>query len=418
MILPNVQKYEFLENNNDNYRALHIAVVKENVLLCPKLGGIYTWWTPKTSPNNETGGWSKLKHIDTPNKLSLWDKKSSDMENHITEIVDNHLDCYLVPMKDVSYSCYETDGVNFNIYVKHDGIFYSTDVIDKKDTLTVVSISKDYCGTLYAFEDNSVVYQNLVPFQTTLDSWMTVDNDGGWGYSLNPVSDEQAPATPSTPKTPPCQRNLMKAFEGNEFNLWTGGKGKSAVMKMMNEHVEAHQSSEESDIELTSGSDEDDLVPDLEDAEIASIVDGELVDSESEYEPSRSSSSSSEQSDYTITTVDGKDQDYYDDSYDEMRQDLNGSWYTRRQFYDHYGSDDAWDNLDPHVFQKMRLDENDGLWYTKEQFYQYYGADVIWKKMHPRKRLVRQSICNAYHWASYLPEQLQHSFLHRYLGSY
>ena len=206
----------------------------------------------------------------------------------------------------------------------------------------------------------------------------------------------------------------MKAFEGNErFHLWTGGGGKSAVMKMMNEHAEAHQSSEE------SGSDEDDLVPDLEDADIAGVVDGELVDSDSEYEPSRSSSSSSEQSDYTVTTLDeGVDQDWYDDSYDEMRQDLDGSWYTRRQFYDFYGSDDAWDNLDPHVFQKMRFDENDGLWYTKEQFYQYYGTDVIWKKMDPKKRLVRQSICNVYHWAAYLPEQLQHSFIHRYLGSY
>ena len=101
MILPNVQKYEFLENNNDNYRALHIAVVKGNILLSPKLGGIYTWWTPKTSPNNEVGGWSKLKHIarSQPNKVSLWDKKSADMENHITDIVEGHLDCYLVPMK-------------------------------------------------------------------------------------------------------------------------------------------------------------------------------------------------------------------------------------------------------------------------------------------------------------------------------
>ena len=114
-------------------------------------------------------------------------------------------------------------------------------MVDKKDTLTVVSVSKDYTGTLYSLEDNSVVYENLVPFQTTLDSWTTVDNEDElkWNQVDNLIYPDD---TPATPRTPPCQKNLMEAFEGNEaFSLWTGGKGKgkTAVMKMMNEHVEA-----------------------------------------------------------------------------------------------------------------------------------------------------------------------------------
>ena len=418
MILPNVQKYEFLENNNDNYRALRIAVVKGNVLFCPKLGGIYTWWQPKASPNDGTGGWSKLKHIDMPNKVSLWDKKSSDMENHITDIVEGHLDCYLVPMKDVSYSCYETDGVNFNIYVKHDGIFYSTNVVDKKDTLTVVSISKDYCGTLYSLEDNSVVYENKVPIQTTLDSWMTVDPDEGWDW--NQVDNLIYPDnTPTTPRTPACRKNLMDSFDNEVHNI-------DKTMELLEDSDEL----DEPDIELTSGSDEDELEDDIEltsgsdddldledDIELSDDVELECdSEKESEYSPSEVSS---EQSDYTVTTVDDNhEQDYYDDSYDELRQDLDGTWYTRRQFYDFYGSDAAWDNQDPHVFQNMRFDENEGLWYTKEQFYQYYGTDVIWMKMHPKKQLMRQTICNIYKDAQHLPEQLQHSFIHRFLGTY
>jgi hypothetical protein len=391
MILPNVQKYEFLERPTDNFRALHTAVVNGDVLFCPKLGSIYTWWLPKTSPQNDLGG--KLKHIDIPNKVSLWD---TDVKS---QIAGNHLNCYLVPMKDISYSFHEADGINFNIYVKHDGVFYATNVVDKKDVLTVVSISKDYKGTLYALEDNSVVYENLVPFQTTLDSWMTVDAAEGWDWNQTDnliYPDDEV----HTPRTPVCKKNLMDEFDNELHNT-------KQTMDLLDE------SSEESVMELTSGSEDDlDLDEDCEyDAEVASLTES-AGDSDPEYEPS-------EQSDSTIVSDDSNhEQDDYDDYYDELRQDLDGSWNTRRQFYVYHGSDDAWDNLDPHVFLAERRDERDGYWYTKEQFFQYYGSYVIWKKMAPKKQLMRQTIYDIYEDATRLPERLQDSFIHRFLATY
>ena len=52
--------------------------------------------------------------------------------------------------------------------------------------------------------------------------------------------------------------------------------------------------------------------------------------------------------------------------YDELRQDIDGYWYTRRQFYDYYGSDEAWDQLDPDVYQIKRYDSTNEEWYTRD----------------------------------------------------
>ena len=80
------------------------------------------------------------------------------------------------------------------------------------------------------------------------------------------------------------------------------------------------------------------------------------------------------------------DSDRQDDSddefWDEKRQDVDGYWYTRRQFYDYYGSDDAWDNLDPNVYQQYRFDDQYGIWACKEEFYQHYGTDLSGSKYH------------------------------------
>ena len=116
------------------------------------------------------------------------------------------------------------------------------------------------------------------------------------------------------------------------------------------------------------------------------------------------------------TTV--SDYDYLDEYYDEKRQDLDGRWYTRRQFYNFYGSDEAWDNLDPNIYHNERFNEYDGKWYTKEEFFQWYGSDKIWKKMSPKKRLKRMAIERAYWYASYLPARLQDSFLRKFLDTY
>ena len=134
----------------------------------------------------------------------------------------------------------------------------------------------------------------------------------------------------------------------------------------------------------------------------------------SEYVPSASESSDSESS---ASEYSEDDQAYYD-SYDEWRQDVEGGWYTRRQFYDYYGSDEAWDNVDPSVFHKMRQDEVDGQFYTEEEFFQWYGTHDVWKKMHPKKLLMRRTLCSLFHYATYVHPNLQPSFICRMMATY
>ena len=108
----------------------------------------------------------------------------------------------------------------------------------------------------------------------------------------------------------------------------------------------------------------------------------------------------------------------YDDSWDEYRQDLNGNWYNRRQFYDYYGSDEAWDNLNPDIYVPKRQCDFNQKWYTKEEFYQYYGTNDIWDYSHPSLRLRRKMICDIYMWANSLDPNIQHRFISDMLDTY
>lgn len=112
-----------------------------------------------------------------------------------------------------------------------------------------------------------------------------------------------------------------------------------------------------------------------------------------------------------------EDEEWFE-MYDEKRQDTDGGWYTRRQFYDYYGSDEAWDNLDPDIYHQYRFDTIYGEWHCKEEFYQHYGTNDIWKKMNPKRHMRRRVTCDIYHWASYLPDRLQDSFIERMLQTY
>ena len=161
-------------------------------------------------------------------------------------------------------------------------------------------------------------------------------------------------------------------------------------------------------------------------------------DDDSSYAPSHSSDSESisEEDDNisvvsleeppkveTEKTTNTKNDTYQEDEewlemYDEKRQDTDGGWYTRRQFYDYYGSDEAWDNLDPDIYHQYRFDTIYGEWHCKEEFYQHYGTNDIWKKMNPKRHMRRRVTCDIYHWASYLPDRLQDSFIKRMLQTY
>ena len=212
---------------------------------------------------------------------------------------------------------------------------------------------------------------------------------------------------------------FLLSTRGRYFSIFSSMPFEIALklMKKFNEEAVDHvqeYSSEESELELTSGSDEETDYEEWEetDDEPVNIAEGIMVDEEDEED------TSDEDYEPSISTIDeNHDEDYYDEdydeyeAYDEMRQDLNGSWYTRRQFYDWYGSDEAWDNLDPEIYHRKRYDENCDQWLTKEEMFQWYGTNIVWKKMNPKKQFKRRRICDAYSWASYLPQNLQYSFI-------
>ena len=454
MILPNIQKFVYSEDKTTNFRKLSQACCtaqegeSECVVFCPKFGNIFAWWLPTTSPNSVEGGWSKLKHIEDrkDSHVSLWDSTIAASLD-IREMVSEHYDCYLVPMNDIHYSTYESDGVNFKLFIKHDDTFYSTNITDKPDNFMVKSVCTNvfkpdaHVEAIYSLWTNEMVYNT--PSQG-LDAWTTVDNEldtneldtnelnsndyfvdttpdyNLWShpnsvihpdYSMNTWNDIPSgvrldlPLEPETPKNPP-KENLLKKF--NE----------EAV-----DHVQEYSSG--SDIELTSGSDEETDYEEWEetDDEPVNIAEGIMVDGDDDEEDEEDTSD--EDYEPSISTIDeNHDEDYYDEDYDEyeeydeMRQDLDGSWYTRRQFYDWYGSDEAWDNLDPEIYHRKRYDENCDQWLTKEEMFQWYGTNIVWKKMNPKKQFKRRRICDAYSWASYLPQNLQCSFIHDYMKTY
>ena len=223
--------------------------------------------------------------------------------------------------------------------------------------------------------------------------------------SMNGYMDPQTPqkqprSQPLSPETPPNQsvaRNLEQEFD-NEVQLH----------RDINELLDYDDSSE-SDIELTSGSDED--YDDVHSDEEGSIVGGYaqdpddgLTESDEEYEPSESGSESESESD--------------EEFWNEKRQDVDGYWYTREEFYDYYGSDEAWENLDPNVYHQYRYDDQYRTWATKEEFYQHYGSDRVWKRMHPMKGLRRKALWDTYCWSIYLPKHLRSKFIKQMLQTY
>jgi len=398
MALTNVSKFVFGENERENFRSLVMKVVEGNVIVCEE--NVFAWWLPRTSPMSEDGAWYKLKTIEFGYPpTSLWTKlpspspydAESSSQHDIRKIVTDKVDCYIVPMKDILYHYYSgVDGHNFHMYVK-DG----SDIYDGVDFEMVGENEQ----TMYSLMDNSIA---MDPSQKTNDAWTDVNYD--WLQTENLIYpddvDSQEPMTPN-PRNSRAKRNLMDDFAKEEFN--NEEFNNNATMRLIEESY-ATDSDDESYATTTES--------EVDGDEVATIVDGIPVDSETddpEYVPSDSESSVSEYSE--------DDQAYYD-SYDEWRQDVEGGWYTRRQFYDYYGSDEAWDNVDPSVFHKMRQDEVDGQFYTEEEFFQWYGTHDVWKKMHPKKLLMRRTLCSLFHYATYVHPNLQPSFICRMMATY
>ena len=428
MILPNIQKFVFQEDRPTNFRNIvQKCTGCENVIFCPKFGTIFAWWIPNTSPNSEEGGWSKLKHIEVSEgnmtNVSLWDKTQAPQD--IKEMVDQHYDCYLVPMKDVHYSAIMGDGVNFKLFVEHDFTFYSTNVTSKSENFMVKSVAvrnsmnNTYVNTLCRLTDNMIEYH----YGGDLDAWTTVDNE-----METAVKSEMESSMNMSPEYNMWSHPNSIIHQDYSMDSWNDLP--SGVRLDLPLEPESTKESLDDVKEYSSDDNEsDDNESEEEEEEVANIAEGVPVD---KPESTDDSEESTEDEELEEDEEDEEDEDYepsydsessYDDfdkyeEYDEMRQDLNGGWYTRRQFYDYYGSDEAWDNLDPNVYQRMRYDENCGEWFTKEQFFQWYGSNIVWKKMNPKMQLKRMRLCDAYSWASYLPHNLQDSFIGDYMRTY
>jgi len=162
----NILEFDFCRHHysmTDNIRSLQIRVSQfGDVLLCPKLNGVYTWWRPSTSPGDGLGGWSKLKHIEGKDckQVSLWGRAAAyesvgSLRNHrdISEIAEHQMECYLIPMDDVVYSYWDDDGLNFNIYVKHEGTYY---YYTMSNDVTEFHQMASAHGKLYHLKDNSI----------------------------------------------------------------------------------------------------------------------------------------------------------------------------------------------------------------------------------------------------------------------
>ena len=191
-------------------------------------------------------------------------------------------------------------------------------------------------------------------------------------------------------------------------------------------------------LNLINGADSDDEEESDSDADYEDEV---LTDSESDTTPVGNDDleegevyeSSDSDSDYTPEDdEDDEDDDENDDEYDEydeyadyahyyydeLREDVCGGWYTRREFYDYYGSDEAWDNINPNEFHPLRFDDVYNEWHTEEEFFQYYGTSCVWDNMHPEKNLMRTAIWNTHWWSTFLPKNTRKKFIKDMLKTY
>ena len=187
--LPNVVKYDYgggLSSRDHYTRLVKSCVSPRRVLFCPKLGHIYVpygtrfpvqpntaMWAPTSSLNSHPLQWSLLKSIQTGERpISLWNAAQvyaasglrattgDPSNNDIHRIIDERLECYLVPMDDTYYSYWTGDADNFNIYVKNEGVYHYSNITDKMDTLKFLELSSEYQGDLYRISDNAHAYSS------------------------------------------------------------------------------------------------------------------------------------------------------------------------------------------------------------------------------------------------------------------
>ncbi len=340
------------------------------------------------------------------NNFGKWDNPD---KNPVDELLNMNMYGFFVKSSDLFYSQgYPIVPVRPNepshLYLRCEDNWYNIDfgrrfpfILNNAVDYPVYNITKhnlvvpnDWGNAEYAWE----VLANIPP-----DQELPFTNQNP-GLQTPQKQTTLSPETP--PNNPACARNLEQEFD-NEAQLH----------RDINELLDyGSEESEESDIELTSGSDEEATDEEATDEEATdeegTVVGGYAQDpddySDEDYEPSESGSDSSGSSD--------------EEFWNEKRQDVDGNWYTREEFYDYYGSDEAWENLDPNIYHQYRYDDQYGIWATKEEFYQHYGSYRIWKRMHPMKVMRRKALWDTYCWSMYLPKHLRDKFIKEMLETY
>lgn len=331
----------------------------------------------------------------------------------VDELVNMEMYGFFVKAKDLFYTNsdllhYGNTTIGSNVFLTCENDWYHIDFGRRFPFI----LSNDITVGLY----NVVKHNVVVPHR--LDDGAGVC-PGGWGpeevadYAWEVVDDNQCSQNPwniwgqnntqsivqQEPQTPPRPnpvRNMIELFDSLPQIPQNPTKDTSG------DNVVNYES-DSSEIELTSGS-ESEADTDVE--ECAQDPDDDEY-SDEEYSPSEADSSCSSE----LSEMD-------DEFWDEKREDVDGEWYTRREFYDYYGSDEAWDNLDPNIYHQYRYDDQYGTWATKEEFYQHYGSDRVWKRMHPMKIMRRKALWDTYCWSMYLPKHLRSKFIEQMLETY
>ena len=349
------------------------------------------------------------------------------------------------------------NGGHLPFFVKGSDIFYN------KETKSVfLKCEEDWYAMNFTDEKYFTIINNpsLTLHNIVTDMVKTIGGVHAWEV----VDTEYEPLSDRWFGTPDLDVGYMNTFPGdNAFVNSTPGTGKGhTILGMINatdhssdEEVESSEEEQESGFEIKAPlqkyllgypveqieqlvSNSRKVLPEQEQEEDEESVGGYaqdpndmdssesdeegVIDNDSDYVPEYDDTDDDveEGEVYEKDKVyeDQFDQEWLDEIYDEKRQDLDGNWYTRRQFYDYYGSDDAWDNLDPTTFQPYRYDEINNVWLSKEEFFQQYSSDRVWDKMTPELCMKRYAIWITYSWSRDLPKHMRHSFVKAMLDTY
>jgi hypothetical protein len=347
--------------------------------------------------------------------FAQWNSCTNDP---VDELVNMDMYGFFVKASDLFYSNSDllnsgVTTIGSNVYLRCENDWYHIDfgrrfpfILANDITVGLYNIVKNNVVIPHRIDDGAGVCpggwgSNSVwnPDEVSDYAWEVVDNTTNpWNLWSKNETQSIVPEEPQTPPNP--VRNLINHFDQASKDTTGDNVGYNVV----------NYDSDSSDIELTSGSESDaesDVETDVE--ECAQDPDDEEY-SDDEYSPSESGSSDSSNSS-DLSEMD-------DEFWDEKREDVDGEWYTRRQFYDYYGSDEAWENLDPNIYHQYRYDDQYGIWATKEEFYQHYGSYRIWKRMHPMKVMRRKALWDTYCWSMYLPKHLRDKFIKEMLETY